>query len=82
MPTIQQDKKTVADALKRHRSYIQQDKKTVAAALKRHRSHTRSLRYGGLAADYDQAIAACEAFARIIHLLNAHTAREQNQTEE
>jgi len=61
---------------------VQQDIKTVAQALKRHRSYTQGLRYGGLAADYDKAIAACEAFGRIIQLLNGHTAGEKNSTEE
>ena len=61
---------------------IQTDIKTVATALKRHRSYTRGLRYGGLAQDYDNAILACEAFARIIQILTGHTAGDQNSTEE
>jgi len=61
---------------------IKADIKTVAQSLKTWRSHARGLRYGGFAKEWEDAKAACEAFTRIIHILNGHTAGEENQTEE
>lgn len=61
---------------------VQQDIKTVANSLKTWRSHARGLRYGGFMEEYNQVVAACDAFGRIIKILTGHTAGDQNSTEE